>query len=65
MDFVELSTVLGNLGEFIGSVAVLATLIYLAVQVRQSKELLERNEKIGTPFGVPIFLSESDVSKKA
>ena len=46
MDFVELSTVLGNLGEFIGSVAVLATLIYLAVQVRQSKELLERNEKI-------------------
>lgn len=43
---IEMSAVLGNLGEFIGSIAVLATLIYLAVQVRQSKELLEKNEKI-------------------
>lgn len=46
MTFIELSEVLGNLGEFVGSIAVLATLIYLAVQVRHSKELLERNEKI-------------------
>jgi len=46
MSFVELSDVLGNLGEFIGSIAVLVTLIYLAVQVNHSKRLLERNEKI-------------------
>ena len=32
-------TQLGNLGEFIGGVAVLVTLIYLAVQVRQSNQL--------------------------
>lgn len=30
---------LGNLGEFIGGVAVLATLIYLAVQVRQNNTI--------------------------
>jgi hypothetical protein len=27
---------LGNLGEFVGSIAVLATLIYLAIQIRQN-----------------------------
>ncbi len=31
-------TQLANLGEFIGGVAVLATLVYLALQVRQSNE---------------------------
>ena len=46
MSLIELSELLGNLGEFAGSIAVLATLIYLAVQVRQSKELLEENRKI-------------------
>jgi hypothetical protein len=30
---------LGNYGEFLGSVAVLATLIYLAAQIRQNSEL--------------------------
>ena len=46
MDWIEASAVLGNIGEFVGSIAVLATLIYLALQVKQSKILLERNEKI-------------------
>ncbi len=32
-------TQLANLGEFIGGVAVLVTLIYLAVQVRQGNRL--------------------------
>ncbi len=35
MSFVELSSVLGNVGEFVASIAVLVTLIYLAVQTRQ------------------------------
>jgi len=47
MTFIELSEVLGNLGDFVGSVAVLVTLIYLAVQVRHSRDLLEENKKIG------------------
>ena len=38
--------VLGNIGEFIGSIAVFVTLVYLATQVRQSRQLLEENRKI-------------------
>jgi hypothetical protein len=37
---------LGAVGDLIGGLAVVVTLIYLALQVRQSKVLLERNEKI-------------------
>jgi hypothetical protein len=37
MDFAQL---LGNFGEFFGSIAVLATLIYLAVQVKHAKQQL-------------------------
>jgi len=43
MTFLELSTVLGNVGEFVGSIAVLATLVYLAVQVRHTKSALDEN----------------------
>ena len=46
MTLIETSEVLGNIGEFVGSIAVLVTLIYLAVQVRYSKDLLEENRKI-------------------
>jgi hypothetical protein len=46
MDHQAFAQLLGNYGEFVGSIAVLATLIYLAVQVRHSKELLERNQNI-------------------
>lgn len=42
----ETISLLGNLAEILGSVAVLITLIYLAVQVRQGREAIERNEKI-------------------
>lgn len=35
-----------NVGEFVGSIAVLATLVYLAVQVRHSRDMLEENRKI-------------------
>ncbi len=34
---------LGALGEFLGSVAVLVTLIYLALQVQQTKRQIESN----------------------
>jgi hypothetical protein len=36
MTFFELTAVLGNLGDFLGSLAVLATLVYLSTQVRES-----------------------------
>ena len=36
----------GAIGDLIGGIAVLVTLIYLALQVRHSRELLEKNERI-------------------
>lgn len=37
---------IGAIGELVGGIAVIATLIYLAIQVKHSKALLERNESI-------------------
>lgn len=34
---------LGNLGDFIGGIAVVVTLVYLALQVRQNNRLLQAN----------------------
>ena len=36
MDLMEIIQLLGNLGEFLGAFAVLATLLYLAIQVRDA-----------------------------
>jgi hypothetical protein len=34
MDLTSTAQLLGNLGEFVGAIAVVATLVYLAIQVR-------------------------------
>lgn len=39
MDFQSTAQLLGNLGEFIGSIAVVLTLGYLAVQIRQNTKI--------------------------
>lgn len=57
MTVMELSNVLGNLGEFLGSIAVLATLIYVAIQVRHSRLLLEENRRISLS---QVFDSRTD-----
>ena len=36
---------LGALGEFVGSVGVIATLVYLAVQIRQNSRQISENVK--------------------
>ena len=36
MSFIEITAVLGNLGEFVGAIAVVVTLFYLSVQIRQN-----------------------------
>ncbi|MEJ2089416.1 MAG: hypothetical protein P8Y69_13285 [Gammaproteobacteria bacterium] len=41
----EMSQLLGNLGEFVGALAVVATLFYLAVQVRLSRQATEANSQ--------------------
>jgi len=34
---------LGNLGEFVGAIGIVVTLVYLAIQVRHSRSLIEAN----------------------
>ena len=36
MDLMSTAQLLGNFGEFVGAIAVVATLIYLSVQIRQN-----------------------------
>ena len=37
---------LGALGEFIGSIAVLVTLVYLAIQIRQNTRTIEESQRM-------------------
>lgn len=39
-------TELGSLGEFLGSIAVLATLVYLSVQIRQNTKSMNESKKL-------------------
>ena len=41
----EIIQMLGSLGEFVGAIAVVATLIYLAIQVGHSKEAMDANTR--------------------
>ena len=43
MSLMEIAQLLGNFGEFIGALAVVGTLIYLAIQVRHTKAATEAN----------------------
>jgi len=43
MSLVETTQILGNVGEFVGAIAVVVTLAYLAVQVRHGREATEIN----------------------
>jgi hypothetical protein len=45
------------IAELLGSLAVLATLIYLSLQVRQSKQILEENRKLALS---QVFQARSD-----
>ncbi len=42
MDIQDLAQLLGNFGEFLGFAAVLATLVYLSMQTRQTRIASER-----------------------
>lgn len=49
MDHQAFSLLLGSYGEFVGAVAVVATLIYLALQVRQNTRALRFNTVMQLP----------------
>ena len=62
MSTLEISQLLGNYGEFFGAIAVVATLMYLALQVRQTTRQLRRvemNEGM-SQFSVPRMAIASD-----
>jgi hypothetical protein len=41
MTMIELSQLLGNIGEFIGAIAVLISILYLAYQIRQNTKMMQ------------------------
>ncbi len=43
----EIIQMLGSPGEFVGAIAVVATLIYLTIQVRHSRVAMEENSPVG------------------
>jgi len=45
VSFIEITAVLGNLGEFVGAIAVVVTLFYVGLQVKHSKEATETNTR--------------------
>lgn len=45
MSVTEFTSILGNVGEFVAAIAVVVTLIYLAAQVKLSKEATEANTR--------------------
>lgn len=58
---------LASLGEFVSSIAVLISLIYLAVQIRQATVQFQRNEDNATQVQTSAFrlanISDRDVAK--
>ena len=45
MGLMSTAQLLGNLGEFVGAIAVVIALAYIAVQVRHSREATEANTR--------------------
>ncbi len=45
MNVMDMAQLLGNFGEFIGAIAVVVSLIYIAIQVRRNTQQLANNEK--------------------
>ena len=62
MSALEFSQLLGNYGEFVGAIAIVVTLIYLAVQIRQNTQQMRRVEMNAgmAQFSVPRMAIASD-----
>jgi hypothetical protein len=62
MTLLETTQLLGNLGEFFGAIAVVVTLIFLTLQVRQNTRQIRRAEMnaASTQFSVPRMAIVND-----
>ena len=45
MDHLTFAQLLGNYGEFVGAIAVVVTLLYLSLQIRQNTRAMDENRK--------------------
>jgi hypothetical protein len=52
MDHQAFAQLLGNYGEFIGSLAILVTLVYLSIQVRQARVQQQINDRQTREFAI-------------
>ena len=57
MNLMETAQLLGNFGEFFGSIAVVATLIYIAIQVTQNAKLIENQSHLDSVDQDTKFMS--------
>jgi hypothetical protein len=63
MDHQAFAQLLGNYGEFIGSLAILVTLVYLSIQVRQARVQQQVNDRQTREFAIrerQLNLASSD-----
>ncbi len=56
MSFMDIAQLLGNLGEFIGAIVIVATLIYLAMQVKQNTNALHAQSRQSVVAGAQTEL---------
>ena len=55
MDHQAFAQLLGNYGEFVGAIAVVITLVYLAIQIRQNTESLRLSSGLALSQGTSDF----------
>jgi hypothetical protein len=63
MDHQAFAQLLGNYGEFVGSLAILITLVYLSIQVRQARAQQQVNDRQTREFAIRDYhlnLANSD-----
>jgi hypothetical protein len=66
MSTLEFSQLLGNYGEFVGAIAIVATLIYLAVQLKQNTATVRANayqEWSASNVAINLAVSNPDQSR--
>jgi len=62
VDHQAFAQLLGNYGEFVGAIGVIATLAYLAVQIRQNTRSLDESRKFAL---VDSYVRRNDVIERA
>jgi hypothetical protein len=57
MSVFDLSQILGGFGEFFGAIAVIVTLVYLSIQVRQNSKLIRHQNHLSSSDQMTKFMA--------